>query len=358
MISLFRRLTGWIILWTAIAALFASPSFADRSQSLEALAKALSEWWSWGLIAPIALLLDDRLRSALYGIASRAAAHFAIAPFFAIAYLYVHAAMDALLHVVAWNAVDWLHLVHGAFHTGALLWDIAVYFLIVGLWEAYHYHQRYTDAQLRVERLEKSMSEARLRALRMQLDPHFLFNALNTISAEVGQDPKLARSMIENLGDLLRLSLEDGRRQETSLRDELDFLDRYLAIQRIRFGEKLRIDFDIDEEAAGAAVPSLVIQPLVENAIRHGISPRSRGGTVTVVARRAAGRLEIGIRDDGIGLPADWPQSKSGLGLSVTRERIEALHNGSAKMTVGRIASGGTEVTLSFPFRSLPATEP
>ena len=140
-------------------------------------------------------------------------------------------------------------------------------------------------------RLERQFTEARLNALRMQLDPHFLFNALNTISSQMERDPRLARNMIERLGDLLRLSLASRDREEIPLAEELAFLDHYLAIQRIRFGAKLKIDVRIDPDVMYSPVPCLFIQPLVENAIRHGISRRASGGTVVVSAERVVNQL-------------------------------------------------------------------
>ena len=153
--------------------------------------------------------------------------------------------------------------------------------VIVGVWTAYRYYQRYLWSELQRERVERLSSEARLEALRLQLDPHFLFNALNTVSAQLEADPRLARRMLEHLGDLLRLTLDSGGRTFVPLDDELSFLDHYLAIQRIRFGSRLRVEQSIDGPARRALVPSLSLQPLVENAIRHGLSARASGGGST-----------------------------------------------------------------------------
>ena len=195
--------------------------------------------------------------------------------------------------------------------------------------------------------------EARLNALRMQLDPHFLFNALNTISAQVEREPRLARQMIEHLGDLLRLSLENKDRQEVPLMEEMDFLEHYLAIQRIRFGDRLRFETNLAPEVKYALVPCLVVQPLMENAIRHGISSRSTGGTVVVSAKPINEQLEIRVSDDGVGLPPGWTlESDAGLGLSVTRERIRGLHpKGASGFVVGRRRNGGTEAVIRLPLR-------
>src|SRR5713101_6096465 len=151
---------------------------------------------------------------------------------------------------------------------GMFLWNWLIYWMILGAWQACRYYDHYITGELRLERLEKNFSEARLNALRMQLDPHFLFNALNTISSQVERDPKLAREMIEHLGDLLRLSLESKDKQEVPLAEEMSFLDHYLIIQKIRFGEQLNIERYIEPEVKYASVPCLFIQPLVENAIR------------------------------------------------------------------------------------------
>jgi len=187
----------------------------------------------------------------------------------------------------------------------------------------------------------------------MQLDPHFLFNALNTVSSQVERNPRLARSMIEHLGDLLRLSLDARDRQEIVLAEELAFLDHYVAIQKIRFAESLRIEMQIAPDVKYALVPCLILQPLVENAIRHGISRRASGGTVTVIAQRRACQLEVRVADDGVGLPGGWTlETSSGLGLSVTRERILGLYpDGNSSFSIRPRSGGGTEIEILLPLR-------
>jgi two-component system, LytTR family, sensor kinase len=159
--------------------------------------------------------------------------------------------------------------------------------------------------------------------------------------------------MIEHLGDLLRLSLESKDRQEIPLAEEMAFLEHYLAIQEIRFGDHLRIETEIAPEVKYASVPCFFVQPLVENAIRHGISRRASGGTVTVSARQNGDRLQIRVLDDGVGLPAGWTlENSSGVGLSVTRERVAGLYlDGETSFTVNRRSSGGTEVEILLPLR-------
>ena len=167
------------------------------------------------------------------------------------------------------------------------------------------------------------------------------------------RDPQLARGMLEHLGDLLRLSLEARDRQEIPLAEELAFLDHYIAIEKIRFGASLHIETGFTPEVKYALVPCLILQPLVENAIRHGISRRASGGAVTVTAERSAECLEIRVADNGVGLPPNWTlENSSGLGLSVTRERIAGLHpNGNSRFAVMRRSGGGTEIEISLPLR-------
>ncbi len=256
------------------------------------------------------------------------------------------------MHFTPWDAVFTARLLTNAL-SGMYLWGWLIYWVILGGWLALNYYERFVTSELRRERLERRFSEARLNNLRLQLDPHFLFNALNTVSAQVDRDPRLARRMIEHLGDLLRLSLDSKDRQEVTLTEELAFLDHYLAIQRIRFGDNLRIETDVAPDVRLASVPSLILQPLVENAVRHGLASRASGGTVTVTARPSGDRLEICVEDDGVGLPQGWElETGAGVGLSVTRERIAELHpNGSSRFAVTSRISGGTSVDISLPLR-------
>ena len=339
------------VLWTVIGALFALPNLGGRDGPTN-LAFSLTQWWAWGVVAPLIVAADRRLPFSDLQLARRLLAHLALGLVFTSLFVYVSAALRAAARLIPWEAVFTPALLTSAFR-GMFLWGLLVYWLIVGAWLALSYYERFVTSELRRERLERRFSEARLNALRLQLDPHFLFNALNTVSAQVDRDPRLARRMIEHLGDLLRLSLESKDRQEVALVEELAFLEHYLAIQRIRFGDHLRVRTDVAPEVRHASVPSLILQPLVENAVRHGLASRAGGGTVTVTARPAGERLEIRVQDDGIGLPPGWQlETGAGVGLSVTRERIAELHpNGSSRFTVSPRAGGGTAVAIDLPLR-------
>lgn len=339
------------LLWSILGLLFALPAFSSPDWTPPLLG-SLTQWWAWGLVTPLIFWTDTRLPLKEKQLGMRILAHLLASVVLTIFYVYVFAAMRALVGLSPWRAMAGTRFLTMAFH-GGILWSWLVYWVIFGARQTFRYYQHYLASELRLERMERSFSQARLNALRMQLDPHFLFNALNTISSQVERDPRLARSMLEHLGDLLRLSLEARDRQEIPLAEELAFLDHYVAIQKIRFGASLRIETRVAPEVKYALVPCLIVQPLVENAIRHGISRRASGGAVTVTAERSAECLEIRVADDGVGLPPGWtPENSVGLGLSVTRERIAGLHpNGNSRFAVLRRSGGGTEVEISLPLR-------
>lgn len=339
------------LVWTVIGWLFSLPALSSGNWR-KVLLSYLVSWWSWGLVTPLIFWVDRTLPFSDKHLARRVLAHLPSSVLLTGFYLYVFAALQALFALGPWSALLDTRLVLNALR-GMFLWSWLVYWLIFGARQIYRYYAHYLSSELRLERLERSFSEARLNALRMQLDPHFLFNALNTISSQVEREPRLARSMIGHLGDLLRLSLESKDRHEVALIEEMTFLDHYIAIQKIRFGDSITIQTEVAPAVRYAAVPCLFVQPLVENAIRHGISSRASGGTVQVRARCVDNRLEIRVTDDGVGLPPAWTlEGCSGLGLSVTRQRIAALHpDGAGRFVVRRRRAGGTEVEISLPLR-------
>ena len=194
----------------------------------------------------------------------------------------------------------------------------------------------------------------------MQLHPHFLFNTLHAISALIHKDVELADRMLARLGDLLRTTLENANLQEVSLQQELDFIEPYLEIEKARLGPRLTVHMNIDPAAAAASVPNLILQPLVENAIRHGIAPRAEAGHIAIDAHRENGCLRLAVHDDGPGLkqPGLVPH---GIGLSNTRARLEKLYGANHRFELSAGARGGLHVAITIPFRasngSLPAEE-
>jgi two-component system LytT family sensor kinase len=353
------RLNNWMgrivlaaIFWTSIGFIFALPSLNASVGWRQVLLSSLALWWSWGLLAFFIVAVDLRLPFSGAQLRRRITAHLLLSLFYTSLLVYVLAAVRALLGLEKWTTLRDIRLLLHALR-GMFLWNWLIYWVIVGAWQAYRYYQRYLSSELRRERLERQFSEARLNALRMQLNPHFLFNALNTISSQFERDPRLARRMIEHLGDLLRLSLESRDKQEVPLAEEMEFLEHYLAIQKIRFGDHLKIDIAIAPEVKLASVPCLFLQPLVENAIRHGVSRRSSGGAVIISAGRVDNRVKIRVLDDGVGLPPGWNlQTSAGLGIAVTQERIAGLYpNGTSQFVIRNREGGGTEVEVDLPFR-------
>lgn len=328
---------------TVVGLIFALPMWAEMGWK-----QALAQWWAWGLMVPLIFWADRALPFTGRQFGPRAVAHIPGSILFTALYLYVFFILRAAMGTMKWSVLTPENMLKAA--PGWFIWSVLIYWTIVGSLQAYRYYERYLSSELRLERVEKSYSHARLNALRMQLDPHFLFNALNTISSHVERDPRLTRRMIEHLGDLLRLSLENKDRQEVPLAEELAFLDHYLEIQKIRFGDQLTVEIDVAPDVRYASVPSLFLQPLVENAIRHGISRRISGGAVRVAARPVGTNLVIQVEDDGIGLAPGWRiENSSGLGLTVTRERIEGLYPGQHTFSIRRRPEGGTMVEVLLP---------
>ena len=204
--------------------------------------------------------------------------------------------------------------------------------------------------ELRGAQLETRLVSAQLDVLKMQIQPHFLFNTLNAISQLFHEDPDRAEVMITRLGELLRTTLEYGSKHHVRLDTELDFVERYLDIQQVRFQDQLSIRFDIDPAVRDAAVPPLILQPIVENSIRHGIIPSARAGTLTVQARRAGDVVLMQVLDDGVGLPAS---SRDGIGLANISARLHQLYGAAGTLTLAPAPNGGTCATIELPYQPL-----
>jgi sensor histidine kinase YesM len=236
-------------------------------------------------------------------------------------------------------------------------WEMMTYWAIVGLSHSLRYHYEAQDRALRASQLETRLIEAQLQSLQRQLQPHFLFNTLNTISALMHRDVDAADNMIARLSDLLRLSLQTVGIQEVSLKQELDFLGKYLEIEQTRFRDRLTVVFDIEPDTLDALVPNLILQPLVENAIKHGIGPRPAPGRIQIHARRAGRFLELEVRDNGVGLSeARLSDFNRGVGLANTRSRLQHLYGSNHRFEFRQPADGGLLVGLAIPLVE-PAVE-
>ncbi len=228
--------------------------------------------------------------------------------------------------------------------------NLPIYWVIVSIVQAFGFYRRSEERERTALELEARLAEARLQALRNQLHPHFLFNTLHAISTLVHKDPNAADEMISNLSELLRAALDTSDRQEVPLRQELDFLDRYLEIQQVRFGDRLRLEKQIDAAALDAQVPTLMLQPLVENAIKHGIEPNPAPGVVTIEAQRQDGAVRLVVRDNGVGAKKSAGQQE-GIGIANTRARLQELYGRRARLTLSSASSGGFEVEIIIPVR-------
>lgn len=233
--------------------------------------------------------------------------------------------------------------------------DLLIYAATLGVSYAVSYYFRFREREFRASQLETQLAQAQLQTLKMQLQPHFLFNTLNAIAGLVRDSRnKAAVDMLAGLSDLLRYTLENAGKQEVPLKEELEFLELYLDIQQMRFSDRLKVEMQVEPEVLDALVPNLILQPLVENAIRHGVSRRAAAGVVGLSARRDDGSLRIRIYDDGPGLKRDEANGGTatveGVGLSNTRARLLQLYGERQNFSLAEREGGGVEAVLVFPF--------
>jgi two-component system, LytTR family, sensor kinase len=319
---------------------------------LDAFKAAAAQWYAWGLLSVAIYWVNRKLPVASDALLQRMLIHLPLSIVFTVAYTYLNSA--ATLLVGGPEAPPWLGetlletVAKVTYRQGTF-----VYWAIAMICVALDYQSSLKNREIRTAELERLLSEARLTTLRSQLDPHFLFNTLNSISAYVASAPGQARLMLEQLGDLLRLSLEHADQQEIPLERELTFVDRYIQLQLVRFADRLQVRVEADPEAMAAAVPTFLLQPLLENAIRHGTSKLSAAGTIELSAWRGGDRLHVRVRDNGPGLPRGWSLDRHiGIGLGNTRARLEQLYGkGEFSLEVAADEERRTSVDITFPFR-------
>lgn len=313
--------------------------------------------WAWALLTP-ALLLMDRVLTSRESNIGRLVAEFLL---LGVPFSLVHTYLSGLL-LYPIPEITWGPLRDSSYAVYYFLGGWVTYCTFVAVLQAFKFYDEIRRGQVQLERVERSLAESRLVALRLHLEPHFLFNALNAISSEVAGNPQRARNMIGDLGALLRRSLDCKESAEIALRHELALLEHYLSIQRIRFGDRMDIAIEVEPAVMLVKVPSMLLQPLVENAIRHAIEGRTSGGKIVVSALEDAGHLRIQVSDDGAGLPPAWTiEGSQGHGLRVTRERLSALYpkSGGDSLVVRRGQSGGVEVIIRIPLnREAERNEP
>jgi sensor histidine kinase YesM len=235
--------------------------------------------------------------------------------------------------------------------------DIFIYWTIFFVVHGWMYYRRYRDRELRTSVLEAQLARAQLQALKFQLHPHFLFNTLNSVSELMHQDVRVAERVITRLSDLLRMTLENVGAQEVTLRDEFEFVKGYLEIEQTRFQDRLKVTFDIAPETLDARLPNLLLQPLVENAIRHGIAKSSQAGLLWIRSEKKGDRMILSVRDNGPGLKSNGhsPAANFGIGLSTTRTRLEVLYGKNHSLSLNDLPEGGLEVRIDVPYHSTTA---
>jgi len=310
-----------------------------------------TDWLLYALLTPVVLRASRRFPLEPPRLARNIALHVVGALGMSVAW----AALGTLLRLAIFPSAAgastqklWLGFVSWVFTT--LPFGVGVYFALVAIQHSFFYFAQARERETQSAVLAAQLSEARLGALRMQLNPHFLFNSLNAVTVLVRDGNTAAASrMLELLSDVLRQVLRTGETHETALSQELNFLERYLAIEQVRFSDRLRPRIEIDPALARAAVPRFLLQPLVENALRHGIARRSDAGVVQVSAYRDDQQLVLTVRDDGPGLPTA-PGAGTGVGLSNTRARLAALYGSGATLEVANAEGGGVIATVRLPY--------
>jgi two-component system, LytTR family, sensor kinase len=304
-------------------------------------------WYVPALMAPLVMRLALRFQAGRVGWPAMIGIHLAGA----LAYGVVHTAAMLAVRRALMSAFPkgWWYAARVEFLT-QLDWMFMTYLFLVGLAHAFAYRRESEGRALDAAHLETRLVEAQLQSLQRQLHPHFLFNTLNTISGLMRTDVNAADVMMDRLGDLLRVTLNSSNIQEVTLREELELLQKYLDIEQTRFGPRLTVRMHVHPEALDARVPNLLLQPLVENAVRHGIAPHSRPGQIVVEAARAGARLRIQVRDSGEGVPNDrLTLLNQGVGVANTRARLQHLYRANHEFVFSN-TDGGFCVTVAIPF--------
>jgi two-component system, LytTR family, sensor kinase len=359
------RTAAAIFFIATLAGLFFAAQIYYSAASLErpvtwgqALYWGFGDWYEWALLSPAIFWLCRRFRFERSVWPKSPAVHLVAGLTFAGVHAVMCAAASVLQGAVVGPPVSFTasaqRLLAGRSH-----FNFAVYLLIVAAWHAWEYHRKYREREAEAADLSARLARAQLEALRMQLNPHFLFNTLNAISSLMLKDVISANKMISRLGELLRFALENKDQQEVPLRQELDFLQRYLEIERIRFGPRLNIAIETEPATLQAVVPNLILQPLVENAIHHAIEPAASAGQITLRSTLDHGKLLLEVVDNGRGLSFETEgpnQTRERVGLSNTQERLRKLYGSEQSFGLRQNLAGGVTASIVIPFRQEMST--
>jgi two-component system, LytTR family, sensor kinase len=349
-----RRWVIWLLVWagwTALAVFFAVSSSLTYVSTYQpprwnlTLLMALTEWYVWAALTPVVAWLARRFPLRAGSLRKSVAVHGLAGLLIAIGKVSVTRALR--------RALVGLNLY---FLISNLATHYVIYWALVGAVHALAYYRAGREGELRASQLEARLAQARLQLLQMQLHPHFLFNTLNAISELVHEDPAKADRMIASLSELLRETLEAGSADQVELARELELLERYLDIQRARFGDRLDVRINVPNDARRVLVPNLILQPLVENSIRHGLARRVTAGRIQIRADRRGDRVVLEVQDDGVGLASDGAP-REGVGLGNTRARLQELYGDAHTVEIRNADGGGALVRLTIPWVESPPAE-
>jgi two-component system LytT family sensor kinase len=356
------QLSWWFwnaAIWSSIGLFDATQSvFVMRSEGMHHAWMALFvtlllSWLPWALATPIVLRLGLRCPPVRLRPISTWLTHLAACATIALASSAWVTGLEELLNPWAKSPGSepfrdlWIDRLYNG-----LLQSVFLYAAILVVGYVLDSRERLANQRIETARLNEQLSKAQLSALRRQIEPHFLFNTLNAISGLVREGKNgAAVSMIAGLSDFLRRVLEDSDRQQVPLGEELEFAKKYLDIQKVRFAERLQLTLDVPSALFPAQVPSLILQPMVENAVKHGIAKRVHGGAIRIAAFRSNGMLTLSVYNDGPSLPADWEEAHSGIGISNARSRLQSLYGDGFELSIRNQEPGGVEVSVSVPFK-------
>lgn len=349
------RWTLFFAFWTLVGLSFAIQFYLASAKAgwpvpwSKAVASSLGDWYVFAALSIPAFWLSRRFPFERANWARVGIMHLVASFLFSCIYVSLRAAVayaEAQLSGVPASFTQVLSaLLAKTFYLN--LW---FYWVIVAVAHAFDYYQKFHERELRASELEGRLAQAKLQALQSQMNPHFLFNTLHTISALMHKDVEAADRMVMKLSELLRLALDNTDTHEVPLSQELDFLKRYLEIEQTRFRERLNVEMKIEPETLQARVPNLVLQPLVENAIRHGVERHARPGRIVLRAQQENGQLRLEVQDNGGGLPEGKPL-REGIGLTNTRTRLEHLYGAAQKFELKNVETGGLLARVVLPFR-------
>lgn len=327
--------------------------YVAEQREVDGIALALWQIPAWLVFVPatyLVLWLGRRLAPSRERWLVPGLVHLAVATALALIHSLVHVVVSKAVGPEAWRAFPFGGMLFGIFLARYHI-ALMIHGGILGIAMALDFQRKFRERELLASRLQAQLAQAQLQALKMQLHPHFLFNTLNAISVSVrkGANDQAVR-MLAGLSDLLRIALENSGTQEVSLRQELDFLERYLALQQIRFRDRLQVHLEVAPETLDARVPNLILQPLVENAIRHGISRDSAAGRIEIRSRCENGSLRVEVLDDGPGFD-DRAEPLEGVGIRNTRQRLSQLYGDGGRLTLANGGGRGARVVLEIPYR-------